>query len=71
MKIHNLCFLAVRILLAVFVITLVGDYMSYNSYVNSAPFYVFVLGNALTTLLPAGIVFAVGKWLKKKIQIEN
>ena len=66
MKIHNLCFLAVRILLAVFVITLVSDYMSYNSYVNSAPFYVFVLGNALTTLLPAGIVFAVGKWLKKK-----
>ena len=44
MKIYNFCFLAVRILLAVFVITLVGDYMSYNSYVNSAPFYVFVLG---------------------------
>ena len=66
MKIHNLCFLAVRIFLAAFVITLVRDYMRYNSFVNSAPFYIFILGNALTTLLPAGIVFAVGKWLKKK-----
>ena len=66
MKIYNICFLAVRVLLAMFVITLVGDYMSYNSYLNSAPFYVFILGNALTTLLPAGIMFLIGKWLEKR-----
>ena len=66
MKIHNICFLAVRVLIAVFVITLISDYMNYNSYVNSAPFYLFVLGNAVTTLLPAAVVFFVGKKLKKK-----
>ncbi len=66
MKIYNICFLAVRVLIAMFVITLVNDYMSYNSYLNSAPFYVFVLGNALTTLLPAGIMFFSGRWLEKR-----
>ncbi len=66
MKIYNICFLAVRVLLTVFVITLVGDYMSYNSYLNSAPFYVFILGNTITTLLPAGIMFFIGKGLEKR-----
>ena len=65
MKLHNICFLIVRILIAAFVITLVSDYMNYNSYVNSAPFYLFVLGNARTTLLPAGIVLFIGKKFKK------
>ena len=66
MKLQDICSLIVRILRAVFVITLVGDYMSYNSYVNSAPFYVFVLGNAVTTLLPAAVVFFIGRKLKKR-----
>ena len=66
MKIHNICFLIVRILIAAFVITLVNDYLHYNSYVNSAPFYLFVLGNAVTTLLPAAVVFFIGKKMKEK-----
>lgn len=66
MKIYNICFSASRILVIAFVISAIRDYMQYNSTLNSAPFYVFILANVVVTLLPSGIMYAIAKVLKKK-----
>ena len=49
-----------------FVIKSVLDYFKYSSTLNSAPFSVWLLVNALCLITPAIIVFAVGKMVKKK-----
>ena len=66
MKIYNICFSASKILVIAFVISIIRDYMRYNSTLNSAPFYVFILANAAITLLPAGVMYTIAKVLKKK-----
>ena len=66
MKIYNICFSASRILVIAFVISAIMEYMQYNSTLNSAPFYVFILANVVVTLLPSGIMYAIAKVLKKK-----
>lgn len=66
MKIYNICFSAFRILVIAFVISAIMEYMQYNSTLNSAPFYVFILANVVVTLLPSGIMYAIAKVLKKK-----
>lgn len=45
----------------------ISDAINYNKTLNSAPFYVFVLANAVTFLLP-GVVFAVLAYFFKKRQ---
>lgn len=54
------------ILLIGFAISLVTDYMQYNSYLNSAPFYVFVLVRVVEFVLPSVIVFIVARVVKRK-----
>ena len=49
-----------------FVIKSVLDYFKYSSTLNSAPFSVWLLVNALCLITPAIIMFAVGKMVKKK-----
>lgn len=43
----------------------VVDYSKYTSTLNSAPFYVWILANALYLIIPAIILFAVGAIIKK------
>ena len=54
------------VLLIAFVIKVIIDYTKYTAALNSAPFYVWVLVDALFFVLPAIIVFAVGIITKKK-----
>lgn len=65
-KFYKLCESTSRILIVVFVVFLVRDYMRYNTALNSAPFYVFILANAAVTLLPAMMMCLLSKWLKNK-----
>ena len=54
------------ILLIVFVIKSIVDYTQYSTSLNSAPFYLWVLVNALFLVIPAIIVFVIGFVVKKK-----
>lgn len=54
------------ILAAAFVIKSVADYLHYSNTQNSAPFYVWVLVNALCLITPAIILLVIGIAAKKK-----
>ena len=54
------------VLLIAFVINVIVDYAKYTASLNSAPFYVWVLVDALFFVLPAIIVFAIGRIANKK-----
>ena len=53
-------------LTAAFVLKSIVDYRQYSSTLNAAPFYVWVLVNALYLLIPAIIVLVIGIIVKKK-----
>lgn len=54
------------ILVAAFVIKSIVDYSHYSNTLNSAPFYVWVMVNALYFIIPAIVVFVVGIVMRKK-----
>lgn len=69
MKKGNICKVLYGISIALligFAISLVTDYMKYNTYLNSAPFYVFVLVRAGELVLPSVIAFIVARVVKRK-----
>lgn len=53
------------ILFICFITKTIIDYTQYSSTFNSAPFYVWILANALYFILPAIIVFIIGNVMKK------
>lgn len=61
-KVPMICNIVSLILLIVFVIKSIVDYTS----LNSAPFYLWVLVNALFLVIPAIILFVIGFVVKKK-----
>lgn len=60
------CNIASLVLIACFIIKTVLDYNKYSSTLNSAPFSLWILVNAVYFVLPALIVFIIGIVLKKK-----
>lgn len=54
------------ILVAAFVIMSIVDYSHYSNTQNSAPFYVWVLVNALYLIIPAIVVLVIGIVVRKK-----
>lgn len=61
----SLCFLLSGILTAVFCVKNPLDYRVYSNTLNSAPFWVTVLVNAICFLLPALILLILG-WLSHR-----
>ena len=59
------------VLLIGFVISLVADYMQYNTFVNSAPFYMFVLVRVVEFIVPGIGVFIVARVVKQKNNKES
>ena len=49
-----------------FAIKLGVDYFKYDSYNNSAPFYVFIIQRVVEFIIPSIIVFIIAKIAKKK-----
>lgn len=60
------CNMVSFVLLICFVVKTVMDYGKYSSTLNSAPFEVWILVNAIYLLLPALVIFLVGVFIKKK-----
>ena len=62
----RVCYTLSVMLFLGFIINTIVDYSRYNSTLNSAPFYLWVLVNTLCFIVPAIIVFIVGLVIKKK-----
>ena len=60
------CSIASAVLVIVFVIKSIVDYTRYTTTLNSAPFYMWVLVDALFLVVPAIAVFIIGLMIKKK-----
>ena len=60
-----ICNIVSVVLVIAFSVKNVVDYSKYTSTLNSAPFYVWILANALYLIIPAIILFAVGAIIKK------
>ncbi len=71
MKIYK-CLYAVSALMALgFVIHTIVDAFRYDSMLTSFPFYAFVLGHAVTYLVPSLVVSVVALIVKKKLAIKE
>ena len=64
-KVPMICNIVSVVLVIAFIVKNVVDYSKYTSTLNSAPFYVWILANALYLIIPAIILFAVGGIIKK------
>ena len=64
-KIIKFCYIAPVVLLICFAVSIVTGYMRYSSTLNSAPFYVWVLVDAIYFVVPALGLFIVGLILRK------
>ena len=54
------------ILLACFIVTTIADYRRYVTTLNSAPFSVWIMVNAMCFVLPAAIAFLIGIVIKRR-----
>ena len=63
-KLIKACNMVAVIFLLSFVLKLGWDWMMYNSTLNSAPFYIWVVADAIRYLMPAGFTFLMGRFLK-------
>ena len=64
-KVPMICNIVSVVLVIAFIVKNVVDYSKYTSTLYSAPFYVWILANALYLIIPAIILFAVGAIIKK------
>ena len=61
-----LCYTASALAVVGFGATVVWDWHRYNTTLNSAPFRVFVLVDAICFLMPALVLLILGRWLRKR-----
>ena len=64
--IAKVCFASSSCLLLGFIIKTIVDYSRYSSTLNSAPFYIWVLANAVYFIIPAMIVLFAGLFIKRR-----
>ena len=60
------CYWLSFVLAVIFIIKNILDYRQYDSMLNSAPFYLWIVVNALYFLLPALILLVVAVVIKKR-----
>ena len=63
-KLIKVCNMVAFIFLLSFFLKLGRHWLGYHSTLNSAPFYLWVIADALSYLLPAGFTFLIGRLLK-------
>lgn len=67
-SIYKFFYLVAALLVLGFLIRFGVDVFLYDTYLTSAPLYLFALVRAFAFLLPATLVFLVGLLLKKKLK---
>jgi len=69
--VSKVLFIISALLLIAFVVETCIDYGNYNSMLNSAPFSVFILVNAIMFILPSAILAIIGFIIKRKSKQQN
>lgn len=59
------------VLIIIFIIWLIGDYLNYDPSSNSAPFYAYILVRSLEFILPSIILFVISIVLRKREKNER
>lgn len=67
MKGHKLLYGASALMVLGFCIAVIISWRQYNNVLNSAPFWVWIISDALVWLLPALIAFVAGFVAKKRL----
>ena len=70
-NIVTICYTLSILLLLVFIIETIVDYIRYNSTLTSFPFYTWVIVNAVYFIVPSLIALFVGLILNKKKSQAN
>lgn len=65
-NIQIICNIISAVLVIAFVIKTIINYFQYDAMVNSAPFYVWILTNAMFIVVPAIIMFVIGIIIGRK-----
>jgi len=65
-KISKICGIISIILVVLFVIKIILDYVTYKTTLNSAPFYLWIVVDAIYFLLPASVIMIVSIFFSKK-----
>ena len=63
---YKLFYGAALVLLLAFCLATCMDYVRYNTTLNSAPFHVFILANAMVFLVPDLLCLLLGRFFKNK-----
>ena len=66
----KVCYSLSVLLVIGFIINTIIDYSRYNSTLNSAPFYLWIIVNAICFIVPAIIALIVGLVIKKKTKTD-
>lgn len=64
-NISKLLFLLSFILVVIFIILIIIDYLNYDFLINSAPFSALILVRLIEFIVPSIIIFGIGVVLKK------
>ena len=67
----KVCYGLSVLLMIGFIINTIADYNRYSSTLNSAPFYLWIIVNALCFIVPAITVFIVGLVIGKKAKTQK
>ena len=67
MKGHKLLYGASVLMVLGFIVNLIVDYQKYQASFPSAPFWIWIITDALVWLIPALIAFMAGYVAKKKL----
>lgn len=65
------CYGISLLLLLGFIVHTIVDYIRYDQTLNSAPFYIWVVVNAVYFIIPAILVFTVDMVLRAKNKAKN
>ena len=66
----KVCYGLSVLLIIGFIINIIIDYGRYNTTLNSAPFYMWIIVNAICFIVPAIIALIVGLVIKKKTKTD-
>jgi len=65
-RLDRFLYIVAALLALGFIIRVVADYYQYQEAINSAPFYVYIIGRGISFLLPGIICLIVASYLKRK-----
>ena len=70
-KIIQVCNIVAFIMALSFVLKVARDAFVYTTTLNSAPFYIWIIVDAVYYLLPGAVVFLVGCLVKRRLKQEQ